>query len=833
MARRNGRFLVKRGIGCYTQMEYETLGKTMNRMKISPLSLRGAGIFFLIIVLSLHACGRGGGSRHRGGRPPAAPAGVAVTAFSGAVVIGWDPVDGATSYHVYVAASSGVTRANYETLPFGERNPAAAGPFTQSDLFDGTTYYFVVTALNEAGESVESAEVSATPMSTALPLPPTGLRAIAADGQVTLEWNSVTGASSYFLYRATVSGINRDNWNTIVGGNRTQVPGGATVYIEDNLTNGTTYFFVVTAQNSLGQSEESAEVSATPFAADTVPVQPTNLTASAADSEVILHWNAAAGAQFYNVYWGTVAGVTPDNGTKISNLSGTTYTHTGLTNNTTYHYILTAENAHGESLPSEEASATPIPTPPPAVVTLPPSEVLKTGSAILHGEVNPLGFSGQTTVYFEWGVTTAYGSSTAPQTKSGGNTFVAISDSLTGLSPNTPYHYRIVATNDRGSGFGADQSFILPFLGQPNEFPVRGGGSPNDVVVAKFDAGDLFDLAVVNFATHEVSLLTGNGDGTFDAAVHFPATPPGVQGFPQHLASGDFNKDGMPDLVVSNGAVGTMTLLLNTGGGFAAAVSFDLWIDPDDIGRTFPSDLVVADFNEDGNDDVAVTAVMNGIGNVSVLLGDGAGGFGAPVLFPAETSPSGVVAVDLDGDMNLDLIVANSLINEISLLSGNGDGTFDPPVSLSIGTDAFHRPVALVSEDFDEDGTPDLAAVNNESGSVSIFLNDGAGGFAAPTRFPVGLEPQGIEVGDFNGDAKPDLVIPNFRTAVETQSVTVYVGVGDGTFGPSLEITLGTSKNPVAAAAGYFDDDPVDPNALRDLVVVNRSGNSVSVLLGQ
>ncbi|WDT71111.1 MAG: FG-GAP-like repeat-containing protein [Candidatus Manganitrophus sp.] len=566
MARRNGRFLVKRGIGCYTQMKYETLGKTMNRMKISPLSLRGAGIFFLMIALSLHACGRGGGSRHRGGRPPAAPTGVAVTAFSGAVVIGWDPVDGATSYHVYVAASSGVTKTNYETLPFGKRNPAAAGPFTQSDLFDGTTYYFVVTALNEAGESVESAEVSATPMSTALPLPPTGLRAIAADGQVTLEWNSVTGASSYFLYRATVSGINRDNWNTIVGGNRTQVPGGATVYIEDSLTNGTTYFFVVTAQNSLGQSEESAEVSATPFAADTVPVQPTNLTASAADSEVILHWNAAAGAQFYNVYWGTAAGVTPDNGTKISNLSGTSYTHTALTNNTTYHYILTAENAHGESLPSEEASAMPIPTPPPAVVTLPPSEVLKTGTAILHGEVNPLGFSGQTDVYFEWGTTTAYGGTTTPQTKPGGNTFVSVSDSLTGLLPNTPYHYRIVASNDRGTSFGADQSFILPFLGQPNEFPVRGGGSPNDVVVAKFDAGDLFDLAVVNFATHEVSLLTGNGDGTFDAAVHFPATPPGVQGFPQHLALGDFNKDGMPDLVVSNGAVGTMTLLLNTGG---------------------------------------------------------------------------------------------------------------------------------------------------------------------------------------------------------------------------------------------------------------------------
>jgi len=832
MVWRIGRFLVKKGIGCYTPIKYETPGKPMNRTRFSPLSLRGAGIFFLVIALSLHACGRGGG-RHRGGGPPAAPTGVAVTAFSGEAVIGWDPVAGATSYNVYVAASPGVTKASYETLPSGRRNPAAAGPFTQSDLFDGTTYYFVVTAVNAAGEGPESTEVSATPMSTALPLAPTGLRATAADGQVTLEWNSVAGASSYFVYRATVSGINRNNWNTIVGGNRSQVSGGATVYIANGLTNGTTYFFVVTAQNSLGQSDESAEVSATPFAAETVPVQPTNLTASAADSEILLNWNAAAGAQFYNVYWSTTTGVASDNGTKISNLSGTSYTHTGLTNNVPYYYILTAENAHGESLPSEEASATPIPTPPPAVVTLPPSSVLITGTATLHGEVNPLGFSGQTTVYFEWGVTTAYGGSTAPQTRSGGNTFVPIADNLPGLLPNTPYHYRIVATNSRGTSYGADQSFILPFLGDPNEFPVRSGGSPNDVVIGKFDAGDLFDLAVINFATHEVSLLTGNGDGTFDAAVHFPATPAGVQGFPKHLASGDFNEDGMSDLVVSNSAVGTMTLLLNNGSGFAAAVSYNLWIDPADTGRTFPSDLVVADFNEDGNEDVAVTAVMNGVGRVSLLLGDGTGGFDPPLLFPAETSPGGIIATDLDGDRHLDLIVTNGLVNEISLLSGNGDGTFDLPVSFSIGSDAFHRPVSLVSEDFDENGTPDVAVTNNESGTVSIFLNDGAGGFAAPTRFPVGLEPQGIQVGDFNGDTKPELIIPNFRTTVETQSVTAYLGVGDGTFGPSLEVSLGASKNPVAAAAGYFDDDPSDPNAKLDLVVVNRSGNSVSILLGQ
>lgn len=88
MARRNGRFLVKRGIGCYTRMKYETLGKTMNRMKISPLSLRGAGIFFSSSFCPFTPAGGEGGVGIGGGRPPAAPAGVAVTAFSGAVVIG-------------------------------------------------------------------------------------------------------------------------------------------------------------------------------------------------------------------------------------------------------------------------------------------------------------------------------------------------------------------------------------------------------------------------------------------------------------------------------------------------------------------------------------------------------------------------------------------------------------------------------------------------------------------------------------------------------------------------------------------------------------------------
>lgn len=801
----------------------------MNPMKFRPLSLRGAGIFFLVVALSLHACGRGGGG-HRGGTPPAAPTGVAVAAFSGEVVIGWDPVDGATSYNVYVAASSGVTKANYETLPSGDRNPAAAGPLTLSDLSDGTPYYFVVTAVNAVGESAESAEVSATPMSTALPAAPTGLRATPSNGQVTLEWNSVTGASSYFVYRATVSGINRNNWNTIVGGNRTQVLGGATVHIESGLTDGTTYFFVVTAQNSLGQSVESTEVWAIPFASETVPSPPTNFSGIPGDQKVTLSWTDATGADSYKIYWGTTTGVTPSpppGQQSISNVSSP-YVHTGLTNGATYYYIIVAVNDRGESLPSSEISATPNPTPTPGVITLSPTNVTLSGSATLNGKIHPNGFA-VTEAYFEYGVTTAYGTTVSiTQTFGTGNSFVDVDPvTISGLESSKPYHYRLVAKNANGTALGADQSFVLPFLVPPYDFPVGDGASPNDVIVADLNGDGNLDLATANFGTDDVSILFGTGDFTipsqaFNGAVHYP-----VGGHPQYLAVGYFHGSGaIPDLIVANGTEGTVTLLSNNGSGVFSTISFPVYSNGADQTKTFPAGVVVADFNQDSHADVAVAATINGNGKVIILLGDGLGGLSAPSEFPAGVSPTGIFAGDFDHDAggNLDLVVTNRLRNEISLLLGVGNGNFNAPSSFDVGDnpDRTYDPITLTAGDFNGDTFLDLAVADNASSTVSVLLNNTAGGFGAPTILVVGLQPYAVGLDDFNGDNKLDLIVPNFRD----NSVSIYLGTGGSIFGPSMLSLVG--QNPVAASTGDFNVDNK-----RDLVVVNRSGNSVSVLLGQ
>ena len=409
-------------------------------------------VLLLVLPFLFIACGR-----HHGGGGSAtlpAPVGVAATPFDSEVILTWDPVVGATSYNVYMGATSGVTKANYATLTQGMKHVGVLSPFDHSGLNNGVTYYFVVTALNSAGESVESAEVSAAPIAAAaVPPVPTGLRATVSNGQVTLDWNSAQGASSYFVYMAERSGVNRNNYTSIVGGKRTQVPGGGTLFIQTGLTNGTTYYFVVTAANSLGQSAETSEVSATPFLATTVPARPQNLSASAGDQKVTLSWDNASGAIAYTLYWKTAPGVTPSNGQPILNVSSP-YVHTGLTNGSSYYYVVAARNDLGEGSPSSEAAATPTPTPPPAAVTLAPTNIAISGNATLNGSVNHNGFA--TTAYFEWGVTTAYGSATGVQLIPKGNTVVSMNANLSQLAGNTPYHYRTVATNSNGTSVGAD-----------------------------------------------------------------------------------------------------------------------------------------------------------------------------------------------------------------------------------------------------------------------------------------------------------------------------------------------------------------------------------------
>src|SRR4028118_504154 len=249
---------------------------------------------------------------------------------------------------------------------------------------------------------------------------------------------------------------------------------------------------------------------------------------------------------------------------------------------------------------------------------------------------------------------------------------------------------------------------------------------------------------------------------TFGAATNFPITS-----LLRRVATGDFNKDGNLDLAFASSEVNrNVSVALGDGTGqFGAATNLNT-NSPTELSTV---SVAVGDFNFDGNSDL-VTANY-GTSDVSLLLGNGDGTFGAATYFGVGSGPFSVAVADLNGDGNLDLATANQYSNNVSILPGNGNGTFGAATTLSVGS----QPFFVVVGDFNKDGKSDLATANHGSSSVSILLQNANGTFAPATNFTVGNTPNYIAIGDFNGDNNPDLATNN------QSSDNVSIQLGDGT----------------------------------------------------
>jgi len=279
---------------------------------------------------------------------PAAPTGVTATGGAGEATVSWPVVSGASSYNIYWSATSGVTTST------GTKIAGATSPYIHTGRANSTSYYYIVTAVNSTGESAASAQASATtnaaPPTPTAPAAPTGITATGGTKQVTISWSSVTGATSYNIYWSNGAGV------TTTSG--TKITGATSPAVHGSLTAGTTYYYIVTAVNGVGESTPSAQVSAaTLTATPTVPAAPTGVTATGGSKQVNVSWSAVSGATFYNIYWLTTTGVTKANGTKITGATPP-YVHTGLADSTAYYYIVTAVNSAGESAVSAQATAT-------------------------------------------------------------------------------------------------------------------------------------------------------------------------------------------------------------------------------------------------------------------------------------------------------------------------------------------------------------------------------------------------------------------------------------------------------------------------------------------
>jgi hypothetical protein len=283
----------------------------------------------------------------------------------------------------------------------------------------------------------------------------------------------------------------------------------------------------------------------------------------------------------------------------------------------------------------------------------------------------------------------------------------------------------------------------------------------------------------------------------------------GVQAF----VSADFDADGKPDIVTANWQDNTISLLLGDGtGGFHQPLRYPAGINPQAI--------VAGDFNRDGVPDLAIgNEIVLGI---QIFFGDGNGGLRAPAMIATDMDVSQLAVADLNGDGIPDLL-ATGLINSspvMRFLPGRGDGTFGAPVDRPVLTDVFG---ALAVADFNGDGTLDVATIGGSLSSPGMFLhiyfNNGDGSFRDPIDTPLGFQAGGIAVADFNRDGKMDVVLGRNNNAVIGNGA-VFLGNGDGTFQNSANFTASGSL----ATADFNHDGIMDFVALPDLFLGNGDG---------
>jgi hypothetical protein len=402
--------------------------------------------------------------------------------------------------------------------------------------------------------------------------------------------------------------------------------------------------------------------------------------------------------------------------------------------------------------------------------------------------------------------------------------------------------------------------------------PYSLSGNPVALVSGDFVGNGHVDVASADSNGNVSVLLNTTGNGTFTAS-HVTLT-----GTLSGIAAGDFNKDGYLDLAVSDSANSTVHVLLNsaaTPGTFTQHGTYSTG------NNSQPSDIVAADFNQDGNMDVATSNAHTN--SVIVLLGNGTGSLTAKTAQAAGTDPIALATTDVNSDGFPDLVAFDELSGStgaVAVLLGNGDGTLQVAQTSS---QAFLPGTQATIADFNRDGKPDVALTQQGNQTVSVMLNNtlptqypdgrssaaynplsvglgnfadsvavgdfnrdgnldvavsylqdndvkvlfgaGNGSFSTGATYAVGNQPYWIASGDLNGDGYPDLVTTNTNVTGATGTVSVLLNNKNGTFGTAATYNVG--KQPYQVAIGDVNGD-----GYPDLAVTNYGANTVTILFG-
>jgi hypothetical protein len=497
----------------------------------------------------------------------------------------------------------------------------------------------------------------------------------------------------------------------------------------------------------------------------------------------------------------------------------------GLACGTQYSYRIVASNAAGTyEPPNFYFTTSPCPVVAPDVTTNNASSIDQ-NNATLSGSVNPNGNT--TSAAFDYGTSTAYGSSVIAGTLSG-STSQAISATVHGLTCDTLYHFRARASNDGGLAFGSDVTFKTQSCTTQSCDPTWTGGpsmdtfaEPNTMVIGDFDGDGKPDVAVTVYAAGVVRVfhnISTTATPQFGAPIDVQ-----VGSSPEGMALADVDGDGLPDLIVANAGSASVTLLRNTSS--PGSISFArTTIDNIDT----PHQVVVADFDGDGKPDFAVTS--NSAKHVTVFRNRSTVGtvtFEQAVVIAAAGYLAPIAAGDFDGDGKPDLIVPVQDNNAIYAFRNTTAGSaisFAAAGSWSTGS----NPVSVAAADLDHDGKTDVVVANAGSNTLSIFRNNGSPGnigFEPPIAIATGANPMGLSVADLDNDGRPDIVVGNNGA----DTVMVFRNLSKaGTISLAAASTVSVGASPMTTAIGDLDLD-----GLPDIAVAKTGANSIATRLSR
>lgn len=407
---------------------------------------------------------------------PSAPTIQSAIAGDAHVSITWNSVSGATGYKIFKSTTSGSYGTALATVGGSVNNYDATG------LYNGTTYYFVVKASNDGGDSFNSNEISAMPQIEA-PGAPVLQSASSGDGYVNITWSGVAGSTGYKVYASTTPGNYISPATTVAGA----------VFSCDvtGLTNGITYYFAVKATNPGGDSAFSNEINAMPkVEAPGAPIAPTGVTATGGKAKVTLNWNSVTGATEYKIYQSTASG---SYGTSLATVSASvcSYEATGLINGVTYYYVIKAANAGGDGPNSAEVSAMPK-TVPGAPVNVTAAAGNREAAVSFTAPVDNGG-----------GPITGYIATSSPGniTATGTGTTIAV----TGLINGTAYTFTVKAVNEVGNG---PESAVSNTVTPHSESGGESGGSSTTTQPVAQPPTDSGVVVSVNGRTENVGTAT-------------------------------------------------------------------------------------------------------------------------------------------------------------------------------------------------------------------------------------------------------------------------------------------------------------------------------------